>query len=135
MIEPRRLTIDIWSDVMCPWCLVGWGNLRQALDELDGEIAAELRIHQPPERGGDIRNLAIAEREQPGADQRIGQVVQCRAARQRIGVTGEGLLEYSECGVARCVAHAFATRVCATSTASLAGTDSSSRTICTRSGV
>ncbi|AKM07535.1 DsbA family oxidoreductase [Pelagerythrobacter marensis] len=37
------LTIDIWSDVMCPWCLVGWGNLRQALDTLDGEIAAEIR--------------------------------------------------------------------------------------------
>jgi predicted DsbA family dithiol-disulfide isomerase len=38
-----RLAIDIWSDVMCPWCLVGWGNLRQALDELDGEIEAEVR--------------------------------------------------------------------------------------------
>ena len=37
------LTIDIWSDVMCPWCLVGWGNLRQALDTLEGEIAAEIR--------------------------------------------------------------------------------------------
>ncbi len=41
----RKLTIDIWSDVMCPWCLVGWGNLRQALDALDGEIEAELRWH------------------------------------------------------------------------------------------
>lgn len=39
----KTLTIDIWSDVMCPWCLVGWGNLRQALDTLEGEIAAEVR--------------------------------------------------------------------------------------------
>ena len=38
-----RLAIDIWSDVMCPWCLVGWGNLRQALDILEGEIEAEVR--------------------------------------------------------------------------------------------
>jgi len=45
MTEPRKLTIDIWSDVMCPWCLVGWGNLRQALDRLDGEIAADIRWH------------------------------------------------------------------------------------------
>ena len=41
----RRMTIDIWSDVMCPWCLVGWGNLRKALEELDGEIEAEIRWH------------------------------------------------------------------------------------------
>ena len=41
----RKLTIDIWSDVMCPWCLVGWGNLRHALEELDGEIEADIRWH------------------------------------------------------------------------------------------
>ena len=41
----RTLTIDIWSDVMCPWCLVGWGNLGQALEQLEGEIAADIRWH------------------------------------------------------------------------------------------
>ena len=41
----QKVAIDIWSDVMCPWCLVGWGNLRQALDRLEGEIDAELRWH------------------------------------------------------------------------------------------
>ncbi|MBX7540194.1 DsbA family oxidoreductase [Qipengyuania sphaerica] len=41
----RKLTIDIWSDVMCPWCLVGWGNLSQALGQLDGEIDADIRWH------------------------------------------------------------------------------------------
>ena len=45
MNEPRKLTIDIWSDVMCPWCLVGWGNLSQALDQLDGELGADIRWH------------------------------------------------------------------------------------------
>ena len=45
MSEPRKLTIDIWSDVMCPWCLVGWGNLSQALKQLDGEIEADIRWH------------------------------------------------------------------------------------------
>lgn len=45
MSEPRKLTIDIWSDVMCPWCLVGWGNLSQALESLDGEIDADIRWH------------------------------------------------------------------------------------------
>jgi predicted DsbA family dithiol-disulfide isomerase len=37
------LTIDIYSDVMCPWCLIGYGQLTKALGELEGEIAAEIR--------------------------------------------------------------------------------------------
>ncbi|WJY18812.1 DsbA family oxidoreductase [Alteriqipengyuania flavescens] len=39
----ERVTIDIWSDVMCPWCLVGWGQLSRALETLEGEIDAEIR--------------------------------------------------------------------------------------------
>ena len=42
-MSARTLTIDIWSDVMCPWCLIGYGQLRKALAQLDGEIAAEIR--------------------------------------------------------------------------------------------
>lgn len=45
MTRPQQLAIDIWSDVMCPWCLVGWGNLSKALERLEGEIAAEIRWH------------------------------------------------------------------------------------------
>lgn len=37
------LTIDIYSDVMCPWCLIGYGQLTKALAQLDGEIAADIR--------------------------------------------------------------------------------------------
>jgi predicted DsbA family dithiol-disulfide isomerase len=39
----QALTIDIYSDVMCPWCLIGYGQLSKALAELEGEIAAEIR--------------------------------------------------------------------------------------------
>ncbi len=45
MTNPRRMTIDIWSDVMCPWCLIGHGQLTKALGELEGEIEAQLRWH------------------------------------------------------------------------------------------
>lgn len=38
-----KLTIDIYSDVMCPWCAIGYGQLQQALGELEGEIEAEIR--------------------------------------------------------------------------------------------
>ena len=39
----NRLTIDIWSDVMCPWCVIGYKNLEKGLAELDGEIEADIR--------------------------------------------------------------------------------------------
>lgn len=40
---PQHLTIDIYSDVMCPWCLIGYGQLTKALAQLEGEIAAQVR--------------------------------------------------------------------------------------------
>jgi len=43
MSNPDQLTIDIYSDVMCPWCAIGYGQLTKALGELDGEIEAEIR--------------------------------------------------------------------------------------------
>ena len=39
----EKLTIDIWSDVMCPWCVIGYKALEQALESLGGEIEAEVR--------------------------------------------------------------------------------------------
>jgi predicted DsbA family dithiol-disulfide isomerase len=39
------VTIDIWSDVMCPWCVIGTRNLETALAGLQGEIAATIRFH------------------------------------------------------------------------------------------
>ncbi|AWW75232.1 2-hydroxychromene-2-carboxylate isomerase [Erythrobacter sp. KY5] len=43
MSAPHKLTIDIYSDVVCPWCLIGYGQLTKALDELEGEIEAQVR--------------------------------------------------------------------------------------------
>ena len=36
MNAPARLTIDIWSDVMCPWCIIGYSQLQKALAQLEG---------------------------------------------------------------------------------------------------
>jgi predicted DsbA family dithiol-disulfide isomerase len=43
MNEPAKVTIDIWSDVMCPWCIIGYSQLQKGLAELEGEIEAEVR--------------------------------------------------------------------------------------------
>jgi predicted DsbA family dithiol-disulfide isomerase len=39
----EKVTIDIWSDVMCPWCVIGYKHLEAALASLDGEIEADIR--------------------------------------------------------------------------------------------
>lgn len=43
MSGPARIAIDIYSDVMCPWCLIGYKQLERALATLAGEIEAEVR--------------------------------------------------------------------------------------------
>jgi predicted DsbA family dithiol-disulfide isomerase len=50
------LKIDIVSDVSCPWCIIGYKALDEALGKLDGEVAAditwqpfELNPNMPPE--------------------------------------------------------------------------------------
>ncbi len=39
----QAVTIDIYSDVMCPWCLIGYGQLTKALEQLEGEVDAQIR--------------------------------------------------------------------------------------------
>ena len=41
----QQVTIDIWSDVMCPWCIIGYQQLQTGLATLESEIAAEIRWH------------------------------------------------------------------------------------------
>ena len=51
----NRVTVDIVSDVMCPWCYIGKRRLEQALETLDGvDVAVQWRPYQldptlPPE--------------------------------------------------------------------------------------
>src|SRR3546814_4111629 len=45
MSQATKMTVDIWSDVMCPWCAIGYAQLAKALDQLDGEIEALVRWH------------------------------------------------------------------------------------------
>ena len=45
MTAPAKVTIDIWSDVMCPWCVIGYKQLQMGLELLAGEIEAEVRWH------------------------------------------------------------------------------------------
>jgi predicted DsbA family dithiol-disulfide isomerase len=39
----QKVTIDIFSDVVCPWCIIGYKQLEKGLAQLGGEIEAEVR--------------------------------------------------------------------------------------------
>ncbi len=45
MTNTIPLQIDIVSDVVCPWCIIGYKNLEEAISRLDDEIEVTLRWH------------------------------------------------------------------------------------------
>ena len=86
---PAQLTIDIVSDVVCPWCAIGYKGLERAIaglgDKADVAIAwhpFELAPGTPPEGQG----LADYSRERYGASPE-----QSGAARERIRSAGAPL--------------------------------------------
>jgi len=42
MTNPK-IAVDIWSDVMCPWCAVGYTQFAKAIEGLKGELDVEVR--------------------------------------------------------------------------------------------
>lgn len=45
MPSPTSLTVDVFADIVCPWCFIGATRLEQAIDGLAGELEAELCFH------------------------------------------------------------------------------------------
>lgn len=60
--RPRNIKIDVISDVVCPWCLVGYKQLEQALASLQNPVVAEFRWRafelnpQLPAEGENLRD-------------------------------------------------------------------------------
>ncbi|MXO85689.1 DsbA family oxidoreductase [Altererythrobacter aurantiacus] len=86
------LVIDIFSDVMCPWCLIGWGQLSKALDQLSDTVIAEIRWHafelnpdMPDE--GEERVAHIARKYGRTAEQAAAVVGQMAQAAEDAGVS------------------------------------------------
>ncbi len=93
------LTIDIYSDVMCPWCLIGYGQLTKALAQLEGEIAAEIRWrpfelnpNMPPE--GEQQEAHLQRKYRRSAEEGAALQGQMKAIAEGAGVSlsweGEG---------------------------------------------
>jgi predicted DsbA family dithiol-disulfide isomerase len=67
-----KVDVQIWSDVMCPWCAIGYTQFAKALKQLDGEIDVETRFMPfelnpdlPPEGKDQQKHLADVYRRSP----------------------------------------------------------------------
>ena len=85
----QSIRIDIVSDVVCPWCIIGFKQLQKALAQLGDEADVDLHWHpfelnpQMPPEGQDLREHVA---------QKYGtSVAQTRAARARLTQIAESL--------------------------------------------
>jgi len=88
-LHPFLLQVDIVSDVVCPWCIIGYRQLHKALDTLPGQFELTLRWHpfelnpNMPAEGQDLREHLT---------QKYGATAeQGRAVRSRLIALGESL--------------------------------------------
>jgi predicted DsbA family dithiol-disulfide isomerase len=83
------LRIDIISDIVCPWCFVGYKQLERAIATLDGKVDITLHWHPfelAPGLGPEGRSIADHVRERYGATPE-----QSKGNRARIVEAGAGL--------------------------------------------
>lgn len=95
----QALAIDIWSDIMCPWCVIGYKNLERALEALDGEVTAQIRWlpfelnpDMPPEGEESTAHIArkYARTPEQAAAGRAMMAERAEAAGFPFDYTGEG---------------------------------------------
>ena len=83
------LRVDIVSDVVCPWCIIGYLQLQKALAELPGEFT--LDIHWQPFELTPTRPAAGQDLREHIAQKYGSTPAQSRGARQRLVEIGESL--------------------------------------------
>ena len=98
MTKPK-VSIDIWSDVMCPWCAVGYTQFAKSVKELASEIDIEVRWMPfelnpdlPPE--GKLQDAHLAEVYGRSPEEVAAMRAQMAATAERAGFSmaymGEG---------------------------------------------
>ena len=103
MTEPRvpRLTVDIVSDVMCPWCIIGWLKFQSVMAHFEGRLDFRVQWHpfelnpdMPPE-GEDAADQSIFIMSALVGALLLSRSVQCPELAQRLlDVTRELLKDH-----------------------------------------
>lgn len=98
-MSAKKLNIEIWSDVMCPWCVIGYKNLEKALTELEGEIEVEVswmpfELNPAMPLGGEEQDAHIAKKYGRSPEQAAGMRANIRNLAEQAGFSmawqGEG---------------------------------------------
>lgn len=95
--QSEPLTIDIVSDVMCPWCYIGKRRMEAALANLDGEIPLDIRWRpyqlDPtlPKAGKDRRQYLEEKFGGPDGAKRAYQTVRDAGAEEKIAFDFEAI--------------------------------------------
>jgi predicted DsbA family dithiol-disulfide isomerase len=95
----NTVSVDIWSDVMCPWCAIGYTQFAKAIELLKDDLAVEIRWMPfelnpdvPPEGKDQAKHLADLYGRSP--EQIAAMRAQLQAAAERAGFAmawdGEG---------------------------------------------
>lgn len=91
MAGPRPLKIDIVSDIVCPWCYIGFTQLTRALSALSDQIEPLVRWHPfqlapglPPE--GQLLSDYVRERYGASAEQSRGNRSRIQEAGAALGL-------------------------------------------------
>jgi len=86
------MRIDIWSDVVCPWCAIGKAHLEEALGSFEHSADVLIRWHSfeldpsaPPVRSGNYAGM-IAKKYGMDTDQAQAMVDQMTARGEAVGV-------------------------------------------------
>lgn len=72
--DPPRFAVDVWSDVMCPWCYLGDALLAKALEQFPHAADVVVRYHSfllmpelSPERAINMTEALVRDRGYPRA--------------------------------------------------------------------
>ena len=86
----KTVKIDFISDVSCPWCVIGLGNLDVALKRFEGQLTADIHFHPfelnpgiPLE--GESRFANVARKYNVGREQAIANRERQRALAAQVG--------------------------------------------------
>lgn len=87
---PRPLTIDVWFDVVCPFCFIGKRRLDKAIQRFRGNV--EVRYHafqlapEAPRQTGDDLNQLLQQRYGMSRDQAVSANAQVAQAGAEFGI-------------------------------------------------